>query len=96
MRGWLMKTWGGCAAQTLVKMRGTHKVDAELHDIQGNLADTRSDSLLGSARKLFSRAHWKQAAACMCIPFFQQFTGMNAIMVRPCCCHPLQFEARVN
>jgi hypothetical protein len=71
-----------CAAQTLVKMRGTDKVDEELCHIQANLADMRNDSLLSSARTLFSWAHWKQALACVAIPFFQQFTGMNAIMVR--------------
>jgi hypothetical protein len=63
-------------------MRGTNDVDEEFQQIRANVALTHSDTLLGSARALFSREHAKQAAASGIIPLCQQFTGMNAIMVR--------------
>ena len=57
-----------------------HDIQNEVLDIQRNAQETRAESFWGSIAILYSRRHWKQASAALLIPFFQQFTGMNAIM----------------
>ena len=69
-----------CCLQVLRAMRGVEDVSIELQEIIQNAQEARNDSLLGSAKALYSKAHYKQAMAACLIPFFQQFTGMNAIM----------------
>ena len=61
-------------------MRGTDQVDDELNDILANICGMHANNMMHSCRTLFSRRNAKQAAAAILIPFFQQFTGMNAIM----------------
>ena len=70
----MRRRWSGCAARR-TWTRSSSQICA-------NVALTHSDSLLGSAKALFSRGHAKQAVASGVIPLAQQFTGMNAIMVR--------------
>jgi hypothetical protein len=72
--------FGGLDLQTLQKMRGVDDVSLEFEKISANAEETRQESLWGSAQTLYSKAHYKQAMAACLIPFFQQFTGMNAIM----------------
>jgi hypothetical protein len=57
-----------------------HDIQLEVLDIQKNAQETREETFWGSISTLYSRRHWKQASAALLIPFFQQFTGMNAIM----------------
>ena len=57
-----------------------HDIQAELMDIQRNAKETSEESFWASVTTLYSRGHYKQAMAALFIPFFQQFTGMNAIM----------------
>ncbi len=67
--------------QVLVKMRPEgHDIQEELMDIQRNAKETSGESFWASVAMLYSRGHYKQAMAALLIPFFQQFTGMNAIM----------------
>ncbi len=67
--------------QVLVKMRPEgHDIQEELMDIQRNAKETSEESFWASVTTLYSRGHYKQAMAALFIPFFQQFTGMNAIM----------------
>ena len=67
-------------------MRGTEDVDEEFQEMRANVALTHNDTLLGSTKALFfRRKHAKQAGASVLIPWFQQFTGMNAVMVRRWC-----------
>ncbi|EIE25408.1 general substrate transporter, partial [Coccomyxa subellipsoidea C-169] len=57
-----------------------HDIQEELIDIQRNAKETSGESFWASVAMLYSRGHYKQAMAALLIPFFQQFTGMNAIM----------------
>lgn len=63
-------------AQVLERIRGTKNVLAEYQDMQ----DAVELSKLGNWRKLFTRLYRPQLVATLVIPFFQQFTGINAIM----------------
>ncbi|BDA43292.1 Sugar transport protein MST4 [Coccomyxa sp. Obi] len=62
--------------KVLERIRGTKNVDAEFAD----MLDAVELSKLGNWRKLFTRQHRPQLTAALLIPFFQQFTGINAIM----------------
>ncbi len=67
--------------QTLRMLRpDDHDFDLELEEIQNNARETREENFWGSVSMLYSRAHWKQAAAALLIPWFQQFSGINSIM----------------
>lgn len=58
------------------RIRGTKNVDAEFADMEEAVAASRQ----GNWRKLFTRAYRPQLTCAVLIPFFQQFTGINAIM----------------
>ncbi|KAK9914843.1 hypothetical protein WJX75_001199 [Coccomyxa subellipsoidea] len=62
--------------KVLERIRGTKNVEAEYQDMQ----DAVELSKLGNWRKLFTRLYRPQLLATLVIPFFQQFTGINAIM----------------
>jgi hypothetical protein len=66
----------------LVRMRGTDNVGAEWADIQAAVEEVKAHEVefWKSLAVLFSPRFWKLALASVAIPFFQQFTGMNAIM----------------
>ncbi|KAK9915451.1 hypothetical protein WJX75_009367 [Coccomyxa subellipsoidea] len=68
--------------QVLVRMRGTDNVGAEWADIQAAVEEVKAHEVefWKSLAVLFSPRFWKLALASVAIPFFQQFTGMNAIM----------------
>ncbi|BDA41261.1 Sugar transport protein MST3 [Coccomyxa sp. Obi] len=69
------------ARETLQMLRpDDHDFDLELEEIQNNARETREESFWGSVKMLYSRHHWKQAAAALLIPWFQQFSGINSIM----------------
>ncbi|KAK9908622.1 hypothetical protein WJX75_000533 [Coccomyxa subellipsoidea] len=69
------------ATEVLTRFRPNgHDIQLEVLDIQKNAQETREETFWGSISTLYSRRHWKQASAALLIPFFQQFTGMNAIM----------------
>ena len=63
-------------------MRGTDNVGAEWADIQAAVEEVKAHEVefWKSLAVLFSPRFWKLALASVAIPFFQQFTGMNAIM----------------
>lgn len=60
----------------LERIRGTKNVEAEFLDMEDAVAASRQ----GNWRKLFTRTHRPQLTCAILIPFFQQFTGINAIM----------------
>jgi hypothetical protein len=60
----------------LERIRGTKNVEAEFLDME----DAVRASQQGNWRKLFTRAYSPQLTCAVVIPFFQQFTGINAIM----------------
>ncbi|WVZ12369.1 hypothetical protein V8G54_016899 [Vigna mungo] len=70
----------GCleeAKRELVKIRGTTEIDAEFKDILA--ASEASQSVKHPWRTLMERKYRPQLVFAICIPFFQQFTGLNVI-----------------
>ncbi|KAF7808995.1 Sugar carrier protein C [Senna tora] len=65
------------ARNELVKIRGTPNVDAELNDI---IAASEASKLVKHPwATLRQRKYRPQLVMAICIPFFQQFTGLNVI-----------------
>ncbi|KAL3675009.1 hypothetical protein R1sor_024957 [Riccia sorocarpa] len=62
----------------LERIRGTPNVDAEYDDIV--LASEQSKAVQHPFRNLFRRQYAPQLSVALLIPFFQQLTGINAIM----------------
>jgi hypothetical protein len=83
--------------QVLENMRGTRNVDAEWDDIKGAVEEVKAHDVRfwKSLGVLFSRRYWKLAVASAAIPFFQQFTGMNAIMFYGASLHALTAKQHV-
>ncbi|XP_020208345.1 sugar carrier protein C [Cajanus cajan] len=70
----------GCieeARKELQKIRGTTKVDAEFNDIIA--ASENSKKVTHPWKTLRERKYRPQLIFAICIPFFQQFTGLNVI-----------------
>ncbi|KAJ1412082.1 Sugar/inositol transporter [Sesbania bispinosa] len=70
----------GCheeARKELVKIRGTTEVDAEFNDILA--ASEALEKVKHPWRTLLERKYRPQLVFAICIPFFQQFTGLNVI-----------------
>ncbi|KAL1317716.1 hypothetical protein HN51_069945 [Arachis hypogaea] len=70
----------GCledARKELVRIRGTTEIDAELKDIVA--ASEASEKVKHPWRTLMERKYRPQLVFAICIPFFQQFTGLNVI-----------------
>ena len=65
------------ARKELQKLRGTTEVDAELNDIVA--ASEASKKVAHPWRTLRERKYRPQLIFAICIPFFQQFTGLNVI-----------------
>ncbi|KAL2667222.1 hypothetical protein AAZV13_01G056900 [Glycine max] len=65
------------AKRELVKIRGTTEVDAEFRDILA--ASEASQNVKHPWRTLMDRKYRPQLVFAICIPFFQQFTGLNVI-----------------
>lgn len=65
------------AKKELVKMRGTTEIDAEFKDILA--ASEASQKVKDPWRTLMQRKYRPQLIFAICIPFFQQFTGLNVI-----------------
>ncbi len=65
-----------------MSMRGTENVGAEWEDIRAAVEEVTAHDVefWKSLAVLISPRYWKLALAAVLIPFFQQFTGMNAIM----------------
>ena len=65
-----------------MRMRGTENVTAEWEDIRAAVEEVKANDVAfwKSLAVLMSPRYWKLAIASFAIPFFQQFTGMNAIM----------------
>ncbi|EFJ37602.1 hypothetical protein SELMODRAFT_402035 [Selaginella moellendorffii] len=62
----------------LVKIRGTEEVDAEYEDIKE--ASDLAAAIASPLKNIFERRSRPQLILATLIPFFQQFTGINAIM----------------
>lgn len=70
----------GChdeARKELVKLRGTDDVEAELRDII--TASEALENVKHPWRTMMERKYRPQLVFAICIPFFQQFTGLNVI-----------------
>ncbi|KAI4357950.1 hypothetical protein L6164_001863 [Bauhinia variegata] len=66
------------ARKELVQLRGTPNVEAELNDIVA--ASEASKQVKHPWKSLFTERKYRpQLTFAVCIPFFQQFTGVNAI-----------------
>ncbi|RDX72431.1 Sugar carrier protein C [Mucuna pruriens] len=65
------------ARKELVKIRGTTEVDAEFRDMLA--ASEASQNVKHPWRTLMERKYRPQLVFAICIPFFQQFTGLNVI-----------------
>lgn len=74
-------------------MRGTENVTAEWEDIRAAVEEFKAHDVQfwKSLAVLMSPRYWKLALASVAIPFFQQFTGMNAIMFYGECVTALPF-----
>lgn len=65
------------ARQELVKIRGTTDIEAELKDII--TASEALENVKHPWKTLLERKYRPQLVFAVCIPFFQQFTGLNVI-----------------
>ncbi|KAI4314038.1 hypothetical protein L6164_026981 [Bauhinia variegata] len=66
------------ARKQLVQIRGTPNIEAELDDILA--ASEASKQVKNPWKSLFTERKYKpQLTFALCIPFFQQFTGLNSI-----------------
>ncbi|EFJ37603.1 hypothetical protein SELMODRAFT_451487 [Selaginella moellendorffii] len=64
------------ARRLLTKIRGTEEVDAEYEDIK----EASELAVTNPFKAIFQRKNRPQLVMATMIPFFQQFTGINAIM----------------
>jgi sugar porter (SP) family MFS transporter len=68
------------AEQVLKRLRKSDDVSAELDDIREATRLCAENSTLDSWRQLGKRKNMPQLVISILVPFFQQFTGINAIM----------------
>ncbi|GAB4823873.1 hypothetical protein N2152v2_010919 [Parachlorella kessleri] len=66
--------------EVLQKLRGTSEVDAEFADIVAAVEIARPITMRQSWASLFTRRYMPQLLTSFVIQFFQQFTGINAII----------------
>ncbi len=71
----------------LKRIRGTEQIDAEYEDIIDNLEQSKNAE--NPYLAIIKRRHWPQLVICLLCPFFQQFSGINAVMFYS----PQMFEA---
>lgn len=61
-------------------LRGNNAVDAELNDIVKSYSDAEQNATGSVFRELFKREHSKAILICLGLMFFQQLSGINAVI----------------
>ena len=66
------------AVKVLRRLRGVEDVDAEMDDIRAAVKAAAAET--GGWATIFARRYRPELTMAVCIPLFQQFTGINSIM----------------
>ena len=66
------------AVKVLRRLRGVDDVEAEMDDIRAAVASAEQEK--GGWKTIFYRKYRPELTMAVCIPIFQQFTGINSIM----------------